>query len=211
MQFVFRGHAKRWKTVIRAHFPGSTEEFWRYDTNIAAARAALARLGQPVTLQYPAGAGPAESVAILIQSSLRQAGVDFRLEALTPSVYNQRRQSGTLTFFTDELDAPVVPDAHYELNQLYTSKALQPALLKFQDAAKIDPISAQLNVLDPQRDTRRYVALLRQAQSILVPLMPIIPIAMTGATAAMHRNIDTTKAFSHQHGFLRWNEISYKA
>jgi hypothetical protein len=33
---------------------------------------------------------------------------------------------------------------------------------------------------------------------------------MTGATAGLHRKVDLTKAFSHQHGFLRWNEISYR-
>src|SRR4029079_7384083 len=104
------------------------------------------------------------SMAILSQASMKSAGVNFALDALTPSVYNTKRQTGDLLFFTDELDSPVVPDGHYELTQFSPSRALQPTLIKFESPQLVDPISAKLNTLDPQTDTKAYNAALRQAQ-----------------------------------------------
>ena len=211
--FVYRNRATRWKSVLRSYFPGYTEEFWKYDTDYDAARSALASViaaKTPITLSYPVGAGVGGGVAILIQSALRGLDVTVVLERLPPSLYNQRRIAGDLSFFCDELDAPVIPDGHYELNQLYTSKAAQPKLIRFQNTALVDPISAQLAALDPQKDARRFLALLRQAQRMIVPLMPIIPIAMTGTSTAMTKQLDSSGLLAHQGSFVRFAELRLK-
>lgn len=211
--FVHRNRALRWKSVVRLPFPGYTDEFWRYDTDPDAAAAALAPLIKartPIALSYPVGAGAGAGAAILIQATLKSLGVDCRLDGLSPALYNQRRISGELAFFTDELDAPVVSDAHYELNQLYTSKAAQPRLVKFQQVSLIDPISAQLAALDPMKQLKRYSALLREAQGILVPLMPIIPISMTGTSVAVSNQLETKGLLAHQGGFVRFDELGLK-
>lgn len=211
--FVHRNRAARWKSVLRSYFPGSTDEFWKYDTDYAAARTALAALiaaKTPVTLSYPVGSGAGEGTAILVQSSLKSIGVNLVLDGLSASFYNQRRISGDLAFFTDELDAPVISDAHYELNQLYTSKAAQPRLIKFRETALVDPLSAQLAVLDPQRNAKRYSELLRQAQALIVPLMPIIPISLTGTPTAMTKQLDTRGLLAHQGSFVRFSELTLR-
>lgn len=211
--FVYRSRATRWKSVIRSYFPGYTEDFWSYDTDYDVARRALAGIiaaKTPITLSYPIGTGVGEGVAILVQSALRSIDVTVVLDGLPPSLYNQRRIAGELAFATDELDAPVISDGHYELNQLYTSRAAQPKLIKFQYAALVDPISAQLATLDPQKDAKRYLALLRQAQRVILPLMPIIPISMTGTPTAMTKQLDTGGLLAHQGSFVRVAELRLK-
>ena len=65
----------------------------------------------------------------------------------------------------------------------------------------------QLAALDPQKDAKRYTDLLRQAQSVIVPLMPIIPISMTGTSTAMTRQLDTRGLLAHQGSFVRFSEL----
>lgn len=130
------------------------------------------------------------------------------LEGLSASLYNQRCISGNLTFLTDELDAPVISDGHYELNQLYTSKAAQPRLIKFRETALVDPISAQLAVLDSLKNAKRYTELLRQAQGVIVPLMPIIPVSLTGTPTAMTKQLDIRGLLAHQGSSVRFSELA---
>lgn len=135
------------------------------------------------------------------KSVLRGAGIDLVLEGLTPAVYNERRSSGELVFFTDELDAPVIADGHYELNQLYTSRAAHPGPIKFRETA----------LVDPRADLARYLELLRQAQQVIVPLMPIIPISMTGTPLAMTAKRDTRRLLARQSSFVRFSDLALKA
>lgn len=210
LTFVHRNRAQRWKSVIRLPFLGYTEEFWKYDLDAETAKTALAGViaaRTPLRLSYPVGAGAGEGAAILIQATLKSIGVNVLLEPLAPSLYNQRRVAGDLAFFTDELDAPLVWDGHFELNQHYTSKAALPHLLKFKETALIDPISAKLALVDPVANAKDATALLRQAQSILVPLMPIVPISITGSVAAVTAKLDTHLMAAHEGGALRFDEL----
>ena len=170
---VFQGEATLWDSVLIPPIPGYTNEFFR-GTDIAAASAVLSELDAPLTLAYADGLPLDEEIAILVQSSFREAGFDLNIEKQPRAQFDGRKygRTGELQFFVDLIDAPAFFDAHYFAFLFggvggftnwfgYTSPELEAAL-----TAILDPATADEGIVEAQRVFARDY--------------PIHPIAWTG-------------------------------
>ena len=170
---VFQGEATLWDSVLIPPIPGYTNEFFR-GTDIAAASAVLSELDAPLTLAYADGLPLDEEIAILVQSSFREAGFDLNIEKQPRAQFDGRKygRTGELQFFVDLIDAPAFFDAQYFAFLFggvggftnwfgYTTPELEAAL-----AAMLDPATADEAIVEAQR--------------IFARDYPIHPIAWTG-------------------------------
>ena len=141
---VYRGRAKRWKTLITPWFQGATDQYWKYETNLAAARAQLASVkGMQVTLSYVQGFGAGQQIAILVQKGLNAAGLNCQLEGLLRAVADQRKVQGGIDFFVDDSDSPAVPSPLYNLQLYFTTTSFQNTLSHYQNP-DIDKLAKSL-------------------------------------------------------------------
>jgi peptide/nickel transport system substrate-binding protein len=170
---VFQGDATLWDSVLIPPIPGYTNEFFR-GTDIAAASAVLSELDVPLTLAYADGLPLDEEIAILVQSSFREAGFDLNIEKQPRAQFDGRKygRTGELQFFVDLIDAPAFFDAHYFAFLFggvggftnwfgYESPELEAGL-----AAILDPATTAEGIVEVQRVFARDY--------------PIHPIAWTG-------------------------------
>ena len=170
---VFQGEATLWDSVLIPPVPGYTNEFFR-DTDIDAARAVLSGIDAPLTLAYADGLPLDEEIAILVQSSFREAGFDLNIEKQPRATFDGRKygRTGELQFFVDVIDTPAFFDAGYYALLYggvggfsnwygYENAELEAAIVAMLDPATMDEA-------------------IRVAQRIFAEDYPIHPIAWTG-------------------------------
>ena len=170
---VFQGEATLWDSVLIPPVPGYTNEFFR-DTDIDAAGAVLSGIDAPLTLAYADGLPLDEEIAILVQSSFREAGFDLNIEKQPRATFDGRKygRTGELQFFVDVIDTPAFFDAGYYALLYggvggfsnwfgYENEELQAAIGAMLDPATMDDA-------------------IRTAQRIFAEDYPIHPIAWTG-------------------------------
>jgi peptide/nickel transport system substrate-binding protein len=118
---VYRGLANRWEGVMPSIYPGYVEQS-RYPYDIEKAKQLMSEGGYAdgfkTTLSYNAGDPVQEQAAILLQTSLRQIGVQVTLQKLPPAALSDKVQSKTADF-AFWLDFPIQPDPNYSLRLLY--------------------------------------------------------------------------------------------
>jgi peptide/nickel transport system substrate-binding protein len=205
LKTVYRGRARRWKTLITPWFQGATDEFWRYDTDLNAARAELAPVkGTQVTLSYVKGFGAGEQIAILVQKGLNAAGLNCQLEGLLRAVADQRKIQGQIDFFVDDSDSPAVPSSLYNLQLYFTTTAFQNALSHYQNP----DIDTLVKSLAKNPHLNQQTRIIRIAQKILMRDLPFIPIAYTGTNAAHVKNLTGIRA--HEIGLPYWQDFKFK-
>ena len=203
LKTVYRGRARRWKTLITPWFQGATDQYWRYDTNLNAARTGLASVkGTQVTLNYVKGFGAGEQIAILIQKGLNAAGLNCQLEGLLRAVADQRKVQGQLDFFVDDSDSPAVPSPLYNLQLYFTATAFQNmAHYKNPD---IDTLAKNL-AKNPNLNQQSNIV--KIAQRILMRDLPFIPIAYTGTNGAHAKILGGLR--SHEIGLPYWQDFRF--
>ncbi len=200
---VYRGRAKRWKTLITPWFQGATDQYWNYDTNVAAARAGLASVkGMQVTLNYVKGFGAGEQIAILVQKGLNAAGLNCQLEGLLRAVADQRKVQGQLDFFVDDSDSPAVPSPLYNLQLYFTSTAFQN-MAHYKNAG-IDAAAKSL-AKNPHLGQQSHIVKL--AEKVLMRDLPFIPIAYTGTNGAHGKSLGGLR--SHEIGLPYWQDFHF--
>jgi peptide/nickel transport system substrate-binding protein len=106
---VFRGYAQPNKSIIGNGMPSSTDEYWKYGTDLDEAARLLEAAGfpngdgiPPITISIRADWEEAERSAILIQGNLRQIGVDVSIQKLAFAQFNEQEQGKKLQAFIDE-------------------------------------------------------------------------------------------------------------
>lgn len=201
---VYRGRAKRWKTLITPWFQGATDQYWKYETNLAAARAQLASVkGMQVTLSYVQGFGAGQQIAILVQKGLNAAGLNCQLEGLLRAVADQRKVQGGIDFFVDDSDSPAVPSPLYNLQLYFTTTSFQNTLSHYQNP-DIDKLAKSL-AKNPNLNQQAHIANL--AQKILMRDLPFIPIAYTGTNGAHAKSLSGIR--SHEIGLPYWQDFHF--
>lgn len=117
---VYRGIATRWKSPVPAVFPGYTDAYWLYDTNLDEARrllndANVTELDLPLSFS---DAQPAhEAIAVLLQTQLAQIGINVTLEKLPSAQFAQKSAAKELPFLIYQ-GAAGTPDIAFAM-QLY--------------------------------------------------------------------------------------------
>ena len=185
---VFGGKAELWDSILAPVVPGYDNRFFRgYDLDAAAS--VLGDLDADLTLAYAEGLPVDEEVAILVQSSMKQAGFDLKLNKMPRAQFDGDKygRTGNVQFFVDAIDAPAFFDAGY-----YTS--IYGASTGFLNWFGYDPSTgldaAMAGLLDP---ATRDQALL-DAQEIYSVDYPIHPIAWTGLKYAHSSCLEIPKA-----------------
>ena len=200
---VYRGRAERWKTLIVPWFQGATDEFWKYDTDTAAAKAVLSKYGKPIQLSYITGVGPSQELAILIQKGFNDAGLKTELRALDLATANTAKSTGTIGLWIDTTDSPAVPSALYNMQLYFTTTAFQNNLSNYKNP-EMDKLAASL-AKNPNPAQQNKI--IRIVQQKLMQDMPLIPIAYTGTSAGTSKRIFGVQA--HQIGLPYFQDIQF--
>ena len=192
---VFRGSATAWDSLLIPPVPGYDNSGF-LGTDLDAARAVLSELDAPLTLAYAEGLPVDEEIAILVQSSFREAGFDLQLDKQPRADFDGRKygRTGELQFFVDAIDVPAFFDAQYYTN-LYGGAAGFSNFMNYGS----DELNATLaGMLDPATKDQAVA----DAQAIFARDFPIYPIAWTGLDYAHADYVELNKVVTGN-GLLR--------
>lgn len=123
---VYRNLATAWQGVMPSSYPGYVPLF-EYSFDAAKAKALLAEGGQgngfEIELAFNAGDPVQENIAVLLQSSFKQAGVKLVLKKLPVAAHSDLVQSrkSQLALW---IDFPIQPDPNYSIRLVYDSKGV---------------------------------------------------------------------------------------
>lgn len=123
---IYYGYADPQKSAIPYIYPMADESFFTYNYDLEKAKALLDKAGiqsgLATTLSYNAGDPTQEPIALLIQTSLRQIGIEVTLEKLPAGVFyeNVTKRQKPMIFY---LDSPWTPDPGYSTSLYFNSKS----------------------------------------------------------------------------------------
>ncbi|MBM9467367.1 ABC transporter substrate-binding protein [Nakamurella leprariae] len=186
---VYRGQATQMKSVLVDFLLGATDEYWVYERDLDKARTLLAPYADAgLVLQYQGGDTLVQTLAVLMQSSLAEAGLNIQLEALDPSTYQTKITEATMSMWIDSKTAPLVPASLYALQLLYPTAPTQ-VLLHYSNSVVDEAVGA----LASASDQDEQIELIRTAQEQLMKDLPIVPIAQTGQLVPTAINIENVR------------------
>lgn len=123
---IYHGMMNPWQGVMPSTYPGY-ESWLKYDFDPAKAKQLLADAGFPdgfdAELTFDAAQAAMESIAILLQSDFKKAGINLSLKKLPTAAASDIVQSkkGSLALWTD---MPIQPDINYALKLVWPTGAL---------------------------------------------------------------------------------------
>ena len=121
---VLQGYGAKQTTVMPLFYPGATDRFWAFDTDMAKAKGLLEQAGLgdgfATVLAYNAGDPIEEPIAIMVQTALKQIGVKVELKKLPAGTFFDSLTKRTEPMIFN-LDAPWTPDSGFSLNLYFKS------------------------------------------------------------------------------------------
>ncbi len=123
---IYYGYADAQTAPMPYIYPMADQSFFSYKYDLAEAKERLAKSGVDTniatTLSYNAGDPTQESVGLLIQTSLRQIGIEVTLEKLPAGVFyeNVTKRQKPMIFY---LDSPWTPDPGYSTFLYFNSES----------------------------------------------------------------------------------------
>jgi peptide/nickel transport system substrate-binding protein len=182
---VYQGQATAMRSVLPSFFQGATDEFWTYDQDLEKAKDLLAPYADAgLVLQYKAGDTLLQTLAVLIQSSLKEVGLPITLEGTDPTSFQKKLTDATLSMWIDNQSTPLVPDSLYGLQLLFPTEPTQ-VLLHYSNPVVDEAVAALGRSFDPAEQ----VELIRTAQQELVKDLAILPLAQTGGLVPTGMNV----------------------
>jgi peptide/nickel transport system substrate-binding protein len=121
---ILQGFGVKQTGLMPPFYPGATDKFFNYDTDIAKARALLKEAGLPdgfsTVLAYNAGNPIEEPIAIMYQTALKEIGIKLELKKLPAGTFfdSLTKRTEPMIF---SLDAPWTPDPGFSLNLYFKS------------------------------------------------------------------------------------------
>lgn len=193
---VYQGQASAMKSVLPDFFQGATDEFWTYDQDLDRATTMLAPYADAdLTLQYRGGDATLQTLAVLIQSSLKTAGLTITLEAMDPTSFQTKLTDATLGMWIDTQSTPLVPDALYGLQLLFPTEPTQ-VLIHYSNP----DVDTEIAALATSFDEDEQIAHIRAAQELLIQDLPILPLAQIPGMVPTAQQISGIRA--HGANFL---------
>lgn len=201
---AFFGLAERSLSLVPSVFPDYAADYYPYTTDLAKAKQALADAGFPngfaTDLTYNAEVPWDEQLAILVQTNLKEIGVEVTLNKLPGGAYADKMWGKELTTYFFE-DQPNVPAAEYALWAFANSQSRgdhssynNPQVDQFTNSA--------LAELDPE--TRKQLNF--QCQDVVCNDGPYAFLAFPPFSYAFRKNVTGARWFPAAH--LRWDEIT---
>ncbi len=121
VESVYQGMANDWQGVIPSLYPGFVDHD-AYDYDMDKAKEYLAASDYPdgfdISLAFNSGDPVQENIAVVVQSSLAELGINVSLQSLPPGPHSDFVQSKDADF-AFWLDFPIEPDPNYGLTLLY--------------------------------------------------------------------------------------------
>ena len=123
---IYYGYADPQTAPMPYIYPMADKSFFSFNYDLAKAKALLEKAGAGkgfnTTLSYNAGDPTQEPIALLIQTSLRQIGIELTLEKLPAGVFyeNVTKRAKPMIFY---LDSPWTPDPGYSTYLYFNSKS----------------------------------------------------------------------------------------
>lgn len=123
---IYYGYADTQTAPMPYIYPMANLTYFDYQYNLERAKELLAKAGLPsgfkTTISYNAGDPTQEPIALLIQTSLRQIGVELELEKLPAGVFyeNVTKRQKPMIFY---LDSPWTPDPGYSMYLYFNQKS----------------------------------------------------------------------------------------
>ncbi len=121
---IYQTLAVKWEGIMPSSYPGYVPEN-HYDFDVAKAKALLADAGLSkgftTPLAYSAGDPVEENVAILLKSTLAQAGITVELRKMPVAAHSDLVQSKSADFAL-WIDFPIQPDPNYSISLIYRTK-----------------------------------------------------------------------------------------
>src|SRR5262249_32766192 len=203
---VYRGRGMPWKSVFAPWVQGYTPQFgFRYDP--AAAKKGLEPVaGKSLTFSYSDVSTAAQQILILLQTSLKKAGVDITLEKVPRGAYEEGLNTRKIQNFADTLHTPLFPTPQY---YLYVYYAKPPGgFLNWEGYAnpEIEDISRRRG--KPSTPVSKQLALARRGQQIAMRDLPIMPIGFSGEYRAVAKGLEITKSHTGN-GLVFWQDLRW--
>jgi peptide/nickel transport system substrate-binding protein len=172
---VYLGQAAEAKSLVPSGMPTSDFSTNQYSYDLERAAELLAEAGYPngeglpeIRLTVAADDQQKERIAIILQDSLRQIGMNVTIEKLAYAQFNELQQGSRLQLWTDEW-LSWVNDPYYHMSwlALSTSPANYP---KFSNA-RVDEIINEYTLSD---DAEARAEASREAQAIIIDESPYV-------------------------------------
>lgn len=172
---VYLGQAGEAKSLIPAGMPTSDFSTNPYTYDLDKARELLAAAGYPdgeglpdITLTVAADDQQKERIAIILQDSLRQIGMEVTIQKLAYAQYNELQQGKQLQMWTDEWIS-WVNDPYYQMSWLALTDS--PSNYPQFSNPRVDEIINEFTLSD---DTEGRLAGSLEAQAIITEECPYI-------------------------------------
>jgi peptide/nickel transport system substrate-binding protein len=185
---VYQGTASRWKSAVPMVFPGYTDKFWHYDTDLTKAKSLLAQAGFPngfeTTLSFDGTFPDHEGIAVLLQTALAKVGIKITINKLSSAQFAEQSGKRELPFLVAVI-FPGTPDISFGIGKFLADKT-GPNFADF-DNAQLEALTAQsLQTVDPAA----RIPIFEQMQQIVVEQAPWAFLALPGYHVAVRDNID---------------------
>lgn len=155
---VFYGMAEPQRAPYPRIYPMVNSEYYDYSYNVEKAKSILAdagfKDGFKTTITYDANDPVEDAIALIIQTSARQAGIDITLDKLPTGVYWEK-MSSRKTPLSLWRDMPVSPDPNYA-TALYFAKDSFINLAAWSTPETESLIQAGRNEFDDAKRTKIY-------------------------------------------------------
>ncbi len=127
LKAVYFDTARPTQSPISEIYPGFTDEFFAYNTDVEKAKELLAEAGFPdgftTELGYRTGDQIEEEIAVILKSAFAKANVEITLSKLPASTLVERYTKGEIPMYFFR-DMAIVPDAAYVANLWLNSASL---------------------------------------------------------------------------------------
>jgi peptide/nickel transport system substrate-binding protein len=187
LKAVYFNTARPTKSPISEIYPGFTDQYFTYNTDVEKAKALLAEAGFPkgfkTELGYRTGDQLEEEMAVILKSAFAKAGVDVTLSKLPASTLVERYTKGTIPMYFFR-DMAIVPDAAYVAN-LWLNSASLINYSRF----KSEEVDNLINGALTSTDEPKRIEGMKRVQQIMVEAAPWVFIANPGYQLATKPNV----------------------
>ena len=187
---VFHGYAQTNRSIIGNGMPSSDFSFWKYNTDLKKAADLLSAGGFPkgqgapaITITVRADWEEAERSAILIQSNLKQLGLNVSIQKLAFAPFNEQEQGKKLQVWIDEW-LSWVNDPWYHMSWIVKSDS--PTNYVSYSNPQVDSL---INKFTLSMDKEARLTASKQAQQLVVEDAPLAFLCGPNWNVVVRKNV----------------------
>ena len=184
---VYFGDARLRKSIVPDIYPGYTDEYWDYNTDLDKAEEMLAEAGYPdgleITLAYDVVDPEAEQIAVLVKSNWDQIGAQTTLNRMPSANFADQQGSRDLPAFIWS-EQPIYPDPIFA-TWLWFHDDNFPAWSEYKNEEMEQLFEEAMSLTGEER-----LEAAREIQQIIMEDMPVIPLVERGWYLPMGADIE---------------------